>query len=86
MILRTDNALVYASELCRALAKSYGIQQEFILPHKPWQHFDSYDAAKAAITAGVKHYSEFRPHSRLSYQSPTDWRQMMNNTTACTGG
>jgi hypothetical protein len=33
--LRTDNALVYASVLCRALAKSYGLRQEFILPHTP---------------------------------------------------
>ena len=38
VILRTDNALVYASELYRALAKSYGLQQEFILPHTPEQN------------------------------------------------
>ncbi|MFY9779240.1 MAG: integrase core domain-containing protein [Candidatus Baltobacteraceae bacterium] len=35
--LRTDNALVYASELYRDLAKSYGIHQDFILPHTPEQ-------------------------------------------------
>ena len=35
VILRTDNALVYASELCRSLARSYGLHQEFILPHTP---------------------------------------------------
>jgi putative transposase len=81
VILRTDNALVYASELYRALAKSYGIQQEFILSHTPRQKWRrrvlhenlTYDAAKAAITAWVKHYNEFRPHSGLGYQSPTDY-------------
>jgi len=36
--LRTDNALVYASELYRSLAKSYGLKQEFILPHTPEQN------------------------------------------------
>ena len=36
--LRTDNALVYASELYRDLAKSYGLRQEFILPHTPEQN------------------------------------------------
>ena len=36
--LRTDNALVYASELNRELAKSYGLHQEFILPHTPEQN------------------------------------------------
>ena len=35
--LRTDNALVYASELYRDLAKSYGIHQDFVLPHTPEQ-------------------------------------------------
>ena len=33
VMLRNDNALVYASELYRKLAKSYGLHQEFILPH-----------------------------------------------------
>ncbi|MGH7706744.1 MAG: transposase, partial [Vulcanimicrobiaceae bacterium] len=36
--LRTDNALVYASALYRDLAKSYGLHQEFILPHTPEQN------------------------------------------------
>jgi putative transposase len=36
--LRTDNALVYASELYRDLAKAYGLHQEFILPHTPEQN------------------------------------------------
>jgi transposase InsO family protein len=74
-----------ASGLSRA-REVKGIQQEFILPHTPRQNgvAESFKA-KAAITAGVKHYNEFRPLSRLGYQSPTDWRQMMN-TTACTGG
>jgi putative transposase len=35
VVLRTDNALVYASELYRKLARSYGLAQEFILPHTP---------------------------------------------------
>jgi putative transposase len=38
VVLRTYNALVYASELYRGLAKSYGLSQEFILPHTPEQH------------------------------------------------
>lgn len=37
-MLRGDNALVYASELYRKLAKSYGIDEEFILPHSPEQN------------------------------------------------
>jgi len=36
--LRTDNALVYASESYRKLAKEYGLRQEFILPHTPEQN------------------------------------------------
>jgi putative transposase len=36
--LRTDNALAYASELYRDLARSYGLHQEFILPHTPEQN------------------------------------------------
>lgn len=73
VVLRTDNALVYASELYRDLVRSYGLSQEFILPHTPeqngvvesfmgtlkleciWQtRFDTYNQAKAAITAWVK--------------------------------
>jgi putative transposase len=46
------------------------------------QRFDTYDAAKAAITVWVKHYNESRPHSRLGYLSPADWRQMMSKTIA----
>jgi putative transposase len=38
VVLRTDNALVYASELCRSLARSYGLRQEFLLPHTPEQN------------------------------------------------
>jgi putative transposase len=38
VVLRTDNALVYVSELYRRLAKSYGLNQEFILPHTPEQN------------------------------------------------
>lgn len=38
MILRTDYALVYASELYPSLPTAYGLQQEFILPHTPEQN------------------------------------------------
>ena len=101
VVLRTDNALVYASELYRDLAKSYGLSQEFILPHTPeqngvaesfmgtlkleciWQHrFETYDEAKATITAYVKHYNELRPHSRLNYLSPVEWRRRQAELSA----
>lgn len=101
VVLRTDNALVYASELYRDLAKSYGLRQEFILPHTPeqnglaesfmgtlkleciWQHrFDTYDEAKATITAWVKHYNESRPHSRLNYLTPVEWRSRQAKLSA----
>lgn len=36
--LRTDNALVYVSELYREIAQSYGLREEFILPHPPEQN------------------------------------------------
>ena len=99
--LRTDNALVYASELYRDLAKSYGLHQEFILPHTPeqngvaesfmgtlklecvWQHrFATYEEAKATITAWVKHYNETRPHSRLDYLPPVEWRRRQSEISA----
>lgn len=99
--LRTDNALVYASELYRDLAKSYGLRQEFILPHTPeqngvaesfmgtlklecvWQHrFETFEQAKAAITAWVKHYNESRPHSRLGYLPPVEWRRRQAELSA----
>jgi putative transposase len=99
--LRTDNALVYASELYRGLTRSYGLGQEFILPHTPeqngviesfmgtlkleciWQtRFDTYEQAKAAITAWVKHYNETRPHSRLGYLSPVEWRRRQAEISA----
>ena len=38
VVLRTDNALVYASELYGDLGKFYGLHQEFILPHTPEQN------------------------------------------------
>ena len=101
VILRTDNALVYASELYRDLAKSYGLRQEFILPHTPeqngvaesfmgtlkleciWQHrFETYEEAKAAVTAWVKFYNEARPHSRLGYMAPVAWREIQAKITA----
>jgi putative transposase len=102
VILRTDNAVVYASELYRSLAKSYGLAQEFILPHTPeqngvaesfmgtlklecaWQQrFDTYDAAKASITAWVTHYNESRPHSRLGYLTPVAWREAQAREIRC---
>jgi putative transposase len=101
VILRTDNALVYASDHYRKLAKSYGLHQEFILPHTPeqngvaesfmgtlklecvWQHrFETYDEAKATITAWVRHYNESRPHSSLGYVPPSVWRERQAKITA----
>ncbi len=101
VVLRTDNALVYASELYRELAKSYGLHQEFILPHTPeqngvaesfmgtlklecvWQHrFETYDEARAAITAWVLHYNESRPHSQLGYLPPAEWRSRQAELSA----
>ena len=38
MILRSDNALVFASELYRKQVAEYGLSQEFILPHTPEQN------------------------------------------------
>jgi transposase InsO family protein len=35
VVLRSDNALVYASALYRSLAKPYVLPQEFILRHTP---------------------------------------------------
>lgn len=101
VILRTDNALVYASELYRDLAKEYGLSQEFILPHTPeqngvaesfmgtlklecvWQQrFKTFDEAKAAIEAWIEHYNERRPHSRLGYLPPSEWRLRQTQITA----
>jgi len=92
---------VYASELYRELAKSYGLHQEFILPHTPeqngvaesfmgtlklecvWQHrFETYDEAKSAITAWITHYNESRPHSRLDYLPPVEWRNRQAELSA----
>ncbi len=98
VVLRTDNALVYASVLYRRLARRYGLQQEFILPHTPeqngvaesfmgtlkieciWQHrFATYDEAKTAINAYIRHYNETRPHSSLGYLTPIAWRERQAN-------
>ena len=92
---------VYASELYRDLHESYGLHQEFILPHTPeqngvaesfmgtlkleciWQHrFKTYEEAKATITAWVKHYNETRPHSRLDYLPPVEWRRRQAEISA----
>lgn len=81
-----------------AFAKSYGLNQEFILPHTPeqngvaesfmgtlkleciWQHrFDTYEEAKATITAWIGHYNETRPHSSLGYLTPVAWRERRLN-------
>jgi putative transposase len=99
--LRTDNALVYASDLYRRLVGEYGLRQEFILPHTPeqtgvvesfmgtfklecvWQHrFRTFDEAKRVIEAWIDHYNERRPHSRLGYIPPSEWRQRQSQITA----
>ncbi len=99
--LRTDNALVYASELYRRLVAEYGLRQEFILPHTPeqngviesfmgtlkleciWQHrFRAFDEAKRVIEAWIDHYNERRPHSRLGYVPPSEWRLRQSQITA----
>lgn len=101
VVLRTDNALVYASELYRDLVKDYGLSQEFILPHTPeqngvaesfigtlklecvWQHrFKTFVEAKAAIETWIDRYNESRPHSRLDYLSPVEWRRRQANLSA----
>lgn len=94
VVLRTDNALVFASELYRNLTKCYGLRQEFILPHTPeqngvaesfigtlklecvWQHrFQTFDEAKRIIESWIDQYNESRPHSKLGYLSPIEWRR-----------
>jgi transposase InsO family protein len=41
-----------------------------------WQtRFDTYEQAKAAITAWVKSCNETRPHSRPGYLPPAEWRR-----------
>jgi putative transposase len=99
--LRTDNALVYASELYRRLVREYGLRQEFILPHTPeqngvaesfmgtfklecvWQHrFKTFAEAKRIIEAWITHYNERRPHSRLGYLPPSEWRLRQTKITA----
>ncbi len=48
-----------------------------------WQHrFETYEEAKAAITAWVKHYNETRPHSRLDYLPPVEWRRRQAEISA----
>jgi putative transposase len=48
-----------------------------------WQHrFDTYGEAKATITAWVKHYNESRPHSRLNYLTPVEWRSRQAKLSA----
>ena len=72
--LRAENSLLYASELYRALARSYGLQ--FVLPQtqaervaessigtlqleRVWQHrLETYDEAKAAIAVWVTHLQQ----------------------------
>lgn len=38
VVVRSDNGLVFASQLYRRLLRSYGLQQEFIHPHTPEQN------------------------------------------------
>ncbi len=37
-LLRSDNGLVFTSRSYTALARSYGLRQEFITPHCPQQN------------------------------------------------
>ena len=48
-----------------------------------WQHrCATYEEAKATITAWVKHYDETRPHSRLGYLPPVEWRRRQAKISA----
>ncbi len=48
-----------------------------------WEtRFDTYAQAKAAITSWVKHYNETRPHSRLGYLTPVEWRRRQAGISA----
>lgn len=99
--IRTDNALVYASQPYRRLAKEYGLRQEVILPHTPeqnggavafvgtlklectWQQrLRTFKGAKRAIEAWTDYYNERRPHSRLGYVPPQQWRLLQSEITA----
>jgi putative transposase len=46
------------------------------------QRFETYDEAKAVITSWVKHYNETRPHSRLDYLPPAEWRSRQRELSA----
>ena len=48
-----------------------------------WQRrFETFEEAKATITAWVKHYNETRPHSRLGYVPPVEWRRRQAELSA----
>jgi putative transposase len=48
-----------------------------------WQHrFETYDEARAVISAWIRHYNETRPHSSLKYLAPTAWREKQTQLTA----
>lgn len=64
VVLRTDNALVNASELYRKLARSYGLAQEFILPHTREQH------AVAESFMGTLKLECIWQHRFVTYEKP----------------
>ena len=48
-----------------------------------WQHrSETFEKAKATITAWFKHYNESRPHSRLGYLPPSEWRRRQADLSA----
>lgn len=68
-LLRSDNGLVFTSRRATALVRSYGLKQEFIMPHCPQQNgmverviFDSIQHATRAIGDWISFYNYPRPH------------------------
>ena len=62
-----------------------GVAESFMGAHKlerVWQHrFETYDKAKGDH-AWVTHYNESRPHSRLDYLPPAEWRSRQAELSA----
>ncbi|MFN2449164.1 MAG: integrase core domain-containing protein, partial [Candidatus Baltobacteraceae bacterium] len=46
------------------------------------RQFETYEEAKTAITAWVKHDNETRPHSGLKYLAPAEWRRRQSELSA----
>lgn len=55
-------------------ASSFEVSLPLRARFPPPDRFETYDEAKAAITAWITHYNESRPHSRLDYLPPAEWR------------